>query len=48
MAIRTKSEYSGLYLTTGESWPDNTTGDISASDLRDGIGDLFDSQTSNW
>ena len=34
MAQRTKVEYKALYGTTGTTFPDNTTGEISESDMR--------------
>ena len=34
MAIRTKTQYKALYGTTGTTFPDNTTGDISEGDIR--------------
>jgi len=43
MTIRTKAEFSGIYLTTNGVWPDNINGDISAGDLRNGIQDTWDS-----
>ena len=42
MTIRTKTDYSGLYLTPTGIWPDNNTGDISPLDLRTGIKDLLE------
>lgn len=48
MAIRTKANFSGTYLTTVGTWPDNTTGDISPADLRAGMQDYLDSQGSFW
>lgn len=48
MAIRTKANYQSTYLTVGGQWPDNISGDITAADLRAGIQDYFDSQTSDW
>ena len=48
MAILTKSEFAETYLTTTGVWPDNILGEISPADLRAGIQDFFDSQTSNW
>ena len=35
-------------MTTSGNWPNNTTGEIGADDLRQGIQDLFDSQVANW
>lgn len=48
MAIRTKAQYSGLYLTSGGTWPDQASGAISPQDLRNGVQDLYDSVNSNW
>lgn len=48
MAIKTKAEFSGLYFTSNGSWPDNTTGEITPLDLRNGMIDYFDSQNSFW
>lgn len=43
MAIKTLDQFSGVYLTTSGSWPDNTAGEITPADLRDGILDTWDS-----
>lgn len=42
MTIRTKTEIEQIYLTTSGRWPDNTTGQISPLDLRDGVQDVLD------
>jgi len=43
MTVRSKLEFSGIYLTPTGIWPDNTTGEIGAGDLRAGIQDTWDS-----
>jgi len=43
MAIRTKSEFETLYGTSGTVFPDNTTGEISESDVRAFGQDIADS-----
>lgn len=48
MTILSKADFSGAYLTSNGTWPDNSVGEITAEDLRNGIQDFFDSQTSNW
>jgi hypothetical protein len=47
MAIRTLSEFSGIYLTADGTWPDNTTGQITPNDLKEGIKDTWESWTSS-
>lgn len=48
MTIRTKAEFSGVYLVSNGTWPDNNTGDITPEELRDGVGDFWESQIANW
>lgn len=48
MAIRSKANFSGLYIDPSGTYADNATGDISAADLRAGIKDFFDSETNFW
>jgi hypothetical protein len=43
MAIRTKAQLENIYLTTTGTWPDNSIGDITPSDLRVGVQDVIDS-----
>jgi len=43
MAIRTKTQFETLYGTTGTVFPDNTTGEISESDVRAFGQDIADS-----
>ena len=42
MAILTKSQIENTYLTTTGTWSDNTTGEITPTDLRDGVQDFLD------
>ena len=48
MAILSKAAFSGLYIADAGTYADNTAGEITAGDLRQGFKDFFDSQTSNW
>ena len=48
MTIRSKAQFENIYLTSSGTWPDNSTGEITPQDLRAGLQDFFDSQTSNW
>lgn len=48
MTIRTKADFSGTYLTSNSTWPDQSNGEISPADLRAGINDLQESTTLGW
>lgn len=48
MAIRSKANFSGLYIDPSGTYADNLTGDITAADLRAGIQDLVDSTALAW
>jgi hypothetical protein len=48
MAILSKAQFSGTYLTSTGTFLDNATQEISPADLRAGFQDYYDSQISNW
>ena len=48
MTIRSKTDFTNLYLTPTGEWLDNSTGDITPTRLRAGVTDFMDSQTRWW